>query len=471
MKKAFSPLALGMLVMAAMAVTGCKTYTERIENYHNAVRAGDLDRATPLVQEMVEDYAEEDDDRDALVVVLEAANTSRVKGDLEQSQREFARAERMYEAWQQKARVSLSKEGFSLLTNPATLPYRGSGADILMVNTYQALNALALGDRTGARQPLMRLDSHQKDVVAENAERIAKSREAVEKDKNSEQINQSYSSTEVKGATEKLMAELPDTRGYELYTNPFSEFLFAFYHRYLGADMADAEMARFRMGRALAMAPENTTLRQEVESVEAMAPIKPSVFLVHENGMAPYRKEFMLWLPIYAGNTFSSVSIALPYMEVDKNCPGFATLCGGNASAAAEMVCDMEAVLAQEYKNDYPVILTRAIASATFKAAVSYATNYAVRNAGGGVLGQLGAFVATAAYQYGTTAADTRSWVTLPKHFGVSRIDLPEDRKVSVKVEGKTIPVPLPADGSVFIVYLRTMQRGSTPHVSVIKVR
>lgn len=463
-------LRLMAIIVTAFAVTGCQTYTERISTYCAAFSMGNLERADNLASAMVEDYAEEDDDRDALVVLLESANTARLKGDFKRSQTTFARAERIYEFWQRKARLSLSREGVSLLTNPSTLPYRGAGADILMVNTYQTLNALALGDATGARQPLMRLDSHQKEVVAENAERIAKTRDATLKSEHSTQIKQTSSSDAVKKVTQSMMANLPDTRGYELYTNPFAEFLFAFYHRYLGVDNDDSEMARFRMSRALAMAPENTTLRQEVEHLEAGAPIGPSVYLFHETGLAPYRREFALTLPIYAGHTISWMSLALPYLERDTNYVPFAKLKSAQQSASAELVCDMEAVVSQEYQNDYSGILTRAIASATAKAALSYAMNYSARKSGD-ALTQFVALVGTAIYQIGTNTADTRSWISLPKQIGLCRIDLPANRQVTVECGSQKLPVTLPQGGQVYVLHLRTMHHGGKPHLSIIKIR
>jgi hypothetical protein len=470
MQKFLQMILLACFVALVGCVTGCQTYSERVADYRAAFAVGDMERASRMATEMVEDYAEEDDDRDALLAVLELANTARVKGDLKRSYAAFARAERIYEVWQRKARVSLSREGFSLLTNPTTLPYRGAGADILMVNVYQTLNAFAMADFAGARQPLMRLDVHQKEVVEENAERIAKSRDAVAKSSNANQINQTSSSDAVQNATQSLMKDLPDTRGYELYTNPFAEFLFAFYHLYLGVDSADYEMARFRMGRALAMAPENTALRQEVERLNADAPLKPTVYLFHETGLAPYRKEFAITLPIYAGGTLSWVSIALPSLKSDANAAPFATLCGGGQRATAEMVCDMDAVVTQEYKNDYPGILTRAIASATAKAAASYAMNYAAKQSGDGLV-QLVALIGTAAYQIGSNAADTRSWQTLPKYIGISRIDLPEDRVVTLNVKGESHKLPISAEGSVYVVYLRTMHSHGKSHIRVIRIR
>ena len=455
-----------LLIMA-----GCSTYSERVANYRCAFGAGEMERAVELITEMVEDEAEADDGRDTLPFLLESAAAMRAAGRVQESQFLLNRAERVYNYWQDMAKVSISREGISLLTNPATLPYRGMGADILMINTYQALNTLQSGQIAEARQPLVRLDNHQKEVVAANTERIAKTREAVAKDKESANIRQSTNSNEMLKATNQILKDLPDTRGYELYVNPFSEYLYAFYHLYAGVDAADREMARFRMARALSMAPDNTALRQDVERINAGASIRPSVYIFHENGMAPYREEFSITLPIYASHTFSWMSIALPVLKKDKNVGPFATLHGGGQVASAELVCDMEAVLAKEYDNDYSGILTHAIASAVTKAALSYAANYAADRHNDAFL-QLITLIGTLVYQECTATADTRSWNSLPKHIGVGRIDLPANRQVTITQGGRTLQtLTLPSTGDVWVICVRTMHTNSKASVMVFKMR
>ncbi|MBQ9693336.1 MAG: hypothetical protein IJV69_01080 [Kiritimatiellae bacterium] len=460
-----------MTAIALVMAVGCSSYSERITAYRQAYAAGDLQTAGLKIRELLEEDADEDQARDALPVLLEAGSVFRAAGHIRESYACFARAERIYEYWQNLARFSVSREGVSLLTNPATLPYRGGGTDILMLNTYQALNTLQMGDIPGARQSLVRMDNHQKAVVADNAERIAKTREATEKSEHKEQIHSTTESPKAQEVSAKLLDELPDTRGYDLYVNPFSEYLYAFYHLYAGVDDADREMARFRMQRALAMAPENTAIRQDAERLEAGADFPAGVYLFHENGMAPYREEVQFAFPIFAGNTISMVAVALPKLTTDANIAAFAHISGGGQSAQAELVSDVDAIVTQEYKNDYPGILTRAIASATAKAAAAYAANYAAQQSGDGLV-QLLTFIGTAAYQIGSNVADTRSWISLPKQIGVSRIDLPADRTVTVSQEGYQLTsVKIPEEGDIWVIHLRTMHRGARPSIQMFRIR
>ena len=467
-QRCFSLLLVGALLGLG---AGCRSYSERLTDYRRAYAMGDTQTATREIKELVLSDADTDSARDALPILLEAGSALRTAGQIRESAACFARAERIYEHRQQQAKISVSKETMALLTNPAKLPYRGSGVDILMLHVYQALNTLQLGDIDGARQPLVRMDLHQKAVVSENAKRIAKDREAVKASENQREIALAESSDRTKDNTQLLTKDLPDTRGYELYVNPFAEYLYAFYHLYAGRDEADREMARFRMQRALAMAPNNTAIRLAAERLEAGAPVPSGVYLFHEDGMAVYREAIDLFFPIFAADTISLMGLALPKLVEDNNRAGFATLVGGGQAARAELVGDVDAMMTQEYKNDLPGILTRAIASATAKAVAAYAANYAAQQSGNS-LAVLGAFVSTTVYQVASNVADTRSWNSLPKQIGVSRIDLPANRTVDVVVNGQTISThQLPTEGDVWVIHLRTMHYGSRPSVQLFRIR
>lgn len=451
-------------------VAGCRSYTERVADYRAAYSVGDVTTAGQIISEMVQEEATDDGESEALLVLLEAGSLFRTAGRLEQSQTCFNRAEHIYDRWQQRARFSVSREGVSLFTNPATLPYRGAGADVVMLNTYQALNTLERGDIAGARQPLVRLLNHQKEVVADNAERIAKTKAACEKSEYQTAIRNTTQHATTQSASNAMLAALPDTRGYELYVNPFSTYLYAFYHLYAGVDAADREMGRHSMLRALSMAPNNAAVQFDAALAERGATLPDGVYLFHETGLAPYREEFKLTLPIWAGDTISLITFAVPTLKEDANAAAFATLQGGAQTATAQLVCDMDAVITQEYKNDYPGILTRAIASATAKAVAAYTANYAAQQSGDGLV-QLGTLLSTFFYQVATNVADTRSWVSLPKRIGLARIDYPADHVVKVQWSGATIaPITLPKRG-VWVVCMRTQHQGCAPSVRVFRIR
>ncbi|MCB1125391.1 MAG: hypothetical protein KDM81_02770, partial [Verrucomicrobiae bacterium] len=118
-------------------------------------------------------------------------------------------------------------------------------------------------------------------------------------------------------------------------------------------------------------------------------------------------------------------------------------------------LASMDSVVAQEFRNEWPAILTRTLISAVVKGAASYGIVSAARQQGdaAGLLAGIG----TAILQAAVNVADTRSWTTLPKEWQVARFPTPPDRVVVLRTpDGRTASVPL-IDGVVNVVYVRAV--------------
>lgn len=120
----------------------------------------------------------------------------------------------------------------------------------------------------------------------------------------------------------------------------------------------------------------------------------------------------------------------------------------------------MDSVVARDFEDEKPAIITRTLISTLAKGAAAFAANEAASRQDEG----LGALVriATLAYQASVNIADTRTWSTLPKEFQVARIPTPPDRRLELSEgSGPLVPVVV-ADGEVNIVYVRSLS-GHTP--------
>ena len=84
----------------------------------------------------------------------------------------------------------------------------------------------------------------------------------------------------------------------------------------------------------------------------------------------------------------------------------------------------MDGVIAREFKDELPTVITRTIIAAGVKAGVAFAAHRATRD---DPLLNLLTRVATTAYQYTVNNADLRTWRTLPKTISVAR--LPDARR------------------------------------------
>jgi len=119
----------------------------------------------------------------------------------------------------------------------------------------------------------------------------------------------------------------------------------------------------------------------------------------------------------------------------------------------------MDAVIAREFENELPVVVTKTLISAAAKAAIAYGLQEATRNQNEWVA--IGTRIAAAVYQYATNEADVRTWASLPKQFQYARMPTPANRRINVSVAGgATFAVDL-VPGTVNVVLVKSIGRGS----------
>ena len=149
------------LAGAGLLSTGCQTYQQQnkvIGYWHQ----GDLTNAFVAASEKVQANA---DNKDAIIWQLEQATVLRAGGRYEDSNKAFDRAQAKIDDYAQKAKVRVGQEAGALLSNQANLAYEGRAYDGIMLNTYKALNYLALGQPDNARPEIIHAYQRQQDAV------------------------------------------------------------------------------------------------------------------------------------------------------------------------------------------------------------------------------------------------------------------------------------------------------------------
>ena len=116
-----------------------------------------------------------------------------------------------------------------------------------------------------------------------------------------------------------------------------------------------------------------------------------------------------------------------------------------------------------------PVVITKTIAATVTKAVAAYAINQAAgqQDALAGLFSQIG----TAVYQAAVNIADERTWTTLPKEFQVCRLPTPPDRKIELTVGGSQKTSVTIADGTINIVYVKSINATSPLLVTQMKLK
>jgi hypothetical protein len=382
----------------------------------------------------------------------------------------FDLAEQRVNQWEAEAKVKMGAEVGAAFTNQATLPYRGHAYDKIMMNTYKAVGYLALGDKDKARVELNRSLQRQRDAVEANEKRIASLQDDQEKAARGELKDESgksaaYDSKKAlndpktgPGLQAALDASLAPMKPYGDYVNPFSVFLDGLFFTVLGEGGSDLERGRKSFERVAAMVPENTFVRADLEAAthaaEGKAP-EGVTYVIFETGTAASRDQVRIDIPTFlVSSRIPYVGAAFPKLKFNNAYVPNLSVAAGDQTVTTSTIASMDSVIANDFKNEWPVIVTKTMITTATKAIVSAVAQKAAEDRGGMWAG-LAASVLLGAVNSATNVADTRSWTSLPKEFQYARIATPANREITINAGGVQKTVAL-APGAVNLVYVKS---------------
>lgn len=459
-----------LLLLLAALTAGCRTYTTQSRDMTQAWVAGDAAGAARTFGRRAD---QKTTSKDAVIWHLEAGAAARAAGDFAESNRHFDAAAAQIAAYENRPEVRLGNEAGAIFSNQQNLPYEGRPYDKIMLHTYKALNYLALGQPDRARPELIRAYQCQQDAVAENRRRIE---EALEAARNSEQrdvIARTQADPRFNQAVADLSRGLEGFRAYADFVNPFTVYLDGLFFLHAGEGAADLERALKSLRRVSEVAGDNPAVAADLALAEARAagrPVQtgPLTYVIFETGRAASREQVRLDIPILVADV-SYVGAAFPQLVFHDDHERTLHVEAGGTRLSTALVASMDALVAQDFKNELPAIITKTLISTAAKAAAGWAVSDAARRQDEG-LGLLARLV-TAAVQAAVNIADTRSWTTLPKEFQVARLNTPADRTVTVSAPGQAPRrVPL-IDAEVNVVYVKSTRAGGPLWINQFRLR
>ena len=377
--------------------------------------------------------------------------------------------------------MKLGNETGALLSNQANLPYEGRDYDRVLLNTYKALDYLALGQVDKARPELIRAYQRQQDAVANNQKRIEKEQDDIRKAKEepsgqsaAESVERAQKDPQVSGALDTHFKPLDKLNAYADYVNPFPVYLDGIYFMHLAADASDKERARKSFERVRGLSGDNAFIRRDLEIAEKVANGQPApamTYVVFETGSAPWRGQFRIDLPVFfiGDGNVPYVGAAFPTLELDGNYVSGLTAATAAGPNVTVTLSSMDSVVGQDFKNALPTIITKTMLSTTIKAVGAYAVNKAAsdQNALGGLLAK----VVTGVMQAVVNISDTRTWTTLPKEYQFCSFPTPADGKIDLSLpNGQRSSVSVVAN-SVNLIWVRSVQPGAPLIVQTTKLK
>jgi uncharacterized protein len=466
----FKPCVQSLLLaaVAGLLATGCKTYQEQ----NRVIRYWQQGSLTNAVVEAAKQADKNANNKDAIIWRLEQGAVLRANGQYEDSNKAFEAAQQKIDDYAQKAKVRLGQESGALLSNQAELDYEGRAYDGIMLNTYMALNYLALGEPDKARPELIRAYQRQQDAVQDNAKRIEKVQDEAAKNKDSAAIQRAQNNPGLQSQIQNASTNLNSLKPYAAYVNPFTVYLDGLFFMTDAADNSDVERARKSFERVTEMAPDNRYVREDLAMVNGLIngqPLAPTTFVIFETGCAPVRDQVRIDIPIIVTKV-SYIGAAFPKLMPQGNYVPDLTVTADGKNFGTSLVSDMDSVIGLDFKNEMPIVITKTIAATVVKGVAAYAANAAAgqQNEWAGLLTQIG----TAIYQAAVNIADERTWTTLPKQFQACHFPTPSDRKIELKTPGErqnmTVTI---GDGTINLIYVKSINANSPLLVTQMKLK
>lgn len=464
-KQGIQPLLFAAAI--SLLATGCRTYEQQnrvIQYWHQGNLASAAAEATKTANQNA-------NNKDAIVWRLEQGAALRGNGQYEASNKAFDQAQDRIDRYSLEAKVKVGNEAGALLSNQANLPYTGRDYDGIMLNTYKALNYLQLGEPDKARVELIRAYQRQQDAVADNQRRIEKVQGEAAKSKDKATMDKAEQDPKFKAQMQGAYTGLDNLKAYANYVNPFTVYLDGLYFMADAVDASDLERARKSFERVVGFDPDNEYVKQDLATVDDLMngkPLTPTTYVIFETGCAPVRGQIRIDIPIIVTKV-SYVGAAFPTLKLQGNyVPGLTATANGT-SQTTSLVASMDSVIGLDFKNEMPIVITKTIAATVTKAVAAYGVNEAASQKGD--FAALVSQIATAGYQMAVNTADTRTWTTLPKEFQVCRLPTPPDRKIELTVGGSQKTSVTIAEGTVNIVYVKSINPVTPLLVTQMKLK
>lgn len=459
---------LPLATLLFLLVGGCGMLRPGQASFEAQLERGNYQQALAIAESR---RAKQDDN--ALLWSLQEGLAARRSGEYQTSNNSFTTAEELIKTSAGRSWVASGLgTAASLLLNDTALPYMATEYDGIMVNTYKALNYLALAAYDDARVEFNRALDRQRRAKEHFAALIADRRQAIAAQEQREAGKRADRRVDVARTVNNRTIDDLIARRYSNFTafgvypdfiNPCATYLAALFFSLNG----DAPKAASIMEEAAAMLPDNRFVQEDFRNLEHALDtgeaMPPAVWVVFENGRGPHKEELRVDLPLYlVSRKVLYAGLAVPQLRQGTAAFSHLEVSADGKEWDTELLASMDRVVQTEFKDLFPAIVTRNIISAIMKTSLQYEA--------GEKLGTFG-LLAGAVLERATTDADLRIWSALPKEFQLSRLPLPTNRHLVISAPGLApLAVTLPPCRYA-IVYVTIRSRANTPLVSVIPLQ
>jgi hypothetical protein len=451
-----------LLVLPLFVIAGCNAPKSQLGTFGEYFRGSDYEKSIEFASSKISKG--KNPKKEDLLWTLQLGTLERLRQNYRESNNYFDRSEEMlnFFDYQNAAADSVA----AIAVNENIIPYLGEEYDGIMVNTYKALNFMALGENDQARVEFNRALDRQRRAKEEFSREIQKVQNELDKEQEKEgsQVKKNVDNPEINQLIKDRYPGLYEFEAYPDFVNPFTTYIAGVFFNLIG----DHSKAVTFLKESYGMVRDNEYVAQDLavteQVLDGQAELKDTVWVIFENGLGPAKEEFRIDIPLFiATDQVKYFGIALPMLVFREQAYPSLSIKAGGKNYDTQIVANMDRVVQTEFSKDFKGILTRAIISATAKVVAQYALDKN-DNSSPKIVSLL-----AAAYSFATTAADVRIWTTLPKNFQVARLPIPPDRIITIEPPGcESFPVEIPTCRNV-IVYVRIPYKQSRQVLDLIK--
>ena len=434
MGKRYSNLILSLFFISAVFIVGCNAPQHDLLQFNASFKTDYLNRSNfeNSVQIAQSKTSKSRNPKgEDLLWSMQLGCLERIQQNYEQSNGYFDHSEKMLSFFDYQNTTTDSVAAIVVSEN--IIPYVGEEYDGIMVNTYKALNFMALGQNDLARIEFNRALDRQRRAKEKFAREIAKLQNELDQAQNKQgsEVKQNAENPEIRQLIESRYPGIYNFQAYPDFVNPFSTYIAGVFFNLVGDHSKAAPLLKETYG----MVSDNTYIAEDIavteQVLDGQKQLKDTVWVIFENGMGPVKEEFRIDIPLFVETErVKYVGIALPQLRFREQAYPYLSILAGGRQYQTQNVADMDRVIQTEFNKDFKSILTRAIISTTAKAVAQYALEKKEKSSS-----SLASFL-VAAYSYATTTADVRIWTTLPKDFQVARFPMPADRLITIEPPG-----------------------------------
>lgn len=404
--------------LAALALAlcaGCASSYRQLDGALGFYAQGDLEGAADWIQSPDFDDDREDS-KHGVLWLLETGKILHDVGRFEESEAAFVQADARIRMQDQRASMSITEEVTGLLTTQQARTFRARHWQKILLESYRALNQLALGDMDEALVMARRSYARQADAVFENGKEIEKRAEADGKVDEGALMSQG----DVQGLLAPVQSHI--TPAYADYANPFTSYLAAILQ---WAD-GDETRAIVDLQKAQGMVPGNAFVQALVTELEGGLPLaspQGRVYVIFENGLAPDRVE--TGIAIVTPNGYSSIK--LPMLVYNQTPVEALELSGdaGELNLRTAPLADVDAMVSVDFADELPGIVVRTVLSIVTKEVTTKQLRDENRDIG---------FLVGTFWKALTEGADLRTWRTVGSRFEIAHFDRPADGRVHLNL-------------------------------------